>query len=126
METNLPKVLIVDDNPRHLEIYAMVVEQANCKPIPVMVKFSGPDYPPDTDISLIVLDYRLNSVTTAPEIAEEAQRRYPRAPVILLSDLWAMPKDVAPFVARFIRKGEPQELIDTIQVLVGQPEGTQV
>lgn len=126
MESNLPKVLIVDDDPRHLEIYALVVEQAHCKPIPVIVRFSGPDYPPDTDISLIVLDYRLNSVTTAPEIALEAQRRYPGAPVVLLSDLWAMPSDVAPFVAKFIRKGEPQKLIDAIRALIGKPEAMQV
>jgi DNA-binding NtrC family response regulator len=123
MESHVPKVLIVDDDPAHLEIYALLVEQARCRPIPAIVRFSGLEYPPDTDIELIILDYRLNSVKTAPDIALEARSRYPGVPVILLSDVLAMPRDVAPFTAKFVRKGEPQKLIDAIRAIMADSAG---
>ena len=125
MKTDLPKVLILDDDPAHLAIYALLVKQANCEPVPVIVNFSGPEFPAETGIALIILDYRLNSVKTAPELAQEAQRRYPGAPVILLSELLSMPRDVAPFAAKFVRKGDPQKLIDTIHAVMANSEGLQ-
>lgn len=124
MDSSRGKILILDDDPQQLEIYGMLVKNANFEPVPAIVRFSGPEFPSETDITLILLDYRLNSAKTAPQVAQEAQTRYPGAPVILLSDLWSLPRDVAPFVAKFVRKGEPQKLIDTIRALVanGEPE----
>jgi DNA-binding NtrC family response regulator len=118
MDTDCRKILVVDDDPHQLEIYCRIVKYAHFTPIPAIVKFSGPEFPPDTDIDLVLLDYRLNSIKTAPEVAQEAQRRYPGAPVVVLSDLWSMPVDVAPYTATFVRKGEPQKLIDTIRALM--------
>ena len=96
----------------------MLVKHANFEPIPIIVTFSGAELPPDIDIALILLDYRLNSVKTAQEIALELQSRYPGAPIIVLSDLWSLPKDIAPYAAQFVRKGDPQKLIDSIRALV--------
>jgi hypothetical protein len=33
----------------------------------------------------------------------------------VLSDLFGMPEDIAPYAAAFVRKGEPQQLLDTIR-----------
>lgn len=123
MNSDCRNILILDDDPHQLEIYGMLVKHADFEPIPVVVRFSGPEVLPDIDIALILLDYRLNSVMTAPEIAREAQSRYPGAPIIVLSDLWSLPKDIAPYAAQFVRKGDPQKLIDSIRALVAN-DGT--
>jgi CheY-like chemotaxis protein len=110
-----PTVLILDDDPSHLDIYGAMVQAAGFDPVPVLVKFSGPDPIPDTQIDAILLDYRLNSVKTAPEIAGELRVKIPDAPIILLSDLWSPPDDVKPFIARFVRKGDPAKLIEALR-----------
>jgi len=110
----VPGVLIFDDDPSHLEIYGMIVQRAGFEPIPVLVRFAGTDPIPDTGVDLVLLDYRLNSVTTAPEIAQRIRLKFPDAPIILLSDLWSPPADVAPFIAHFVRKGEPAKLMEAL------------
>src|SRR5665213_2662671 len=95
MQSDRRKVLIVDDDPSHLEIYGMLVEQAGFAPVPALVRFTGADFPADTDIGLILLDYRLNSLKTSSQIAEEMRTHYPAAPILLLSDVWSVPTDIA-------------------------------
>jgi len=111
----VPKVLILDDDPSHLDIYGIMVQRAGFEPIPVLVRFSGPDPIPDSTIDLVLLDYRLNSIKTAPEIAREVQSKFPEAPIILLSDLWSPPSEVAPYITQFVRKGEPAKLMDALR-----------
>jgi DNA-binding NtrC family response regulator len=113
--TASPKVLILDDDPSHLDIYGIMVERAGFEPVPVLVRFIGPDPIPDTKVDLVLLDYRLNSVKTAPEIAQEVRSKFPEAPVILLSDLWSPPADIAPFITQFVRKGDPGKFLDVVR-----------
>jgi DNA-binding response OmpR family regulator len=110
-----PRVLILDDDPSHLEIYGMMVERAGFEPVPCLVRFAGPDPIPETSIDLVLLDYRLNSVKATPEIAQEVRAMFPNAPIVLLSDLWSVPSDVAPFIAQFVRKGEPAKLLEALR-----------
>lgn len=42
----------------------------------------------------------------------------PGKPIIILSDMPWMPDDVVPYATTFVRKGEPQQLVDTIRNLV--------
>jgi DNA-binding NtrC family response regulator len=109
------RVLILDDDPSHLDIYGMMVERAGFASIPVLVRFTGPDPIPDSTIDLVLLDYRLNSLKTAPEIAQEIRSKFPEAPIILLSDLWSPPADVAPYITQFVRKGDPAKLMDVLR-----------
>lgn len=109
------RVLILDDDPLHLDIYGIIVQKAGFEAIPVLVRFSGPDPIPDSRIDFVLLDYRLNSVRTAPEIAQEVRSKFPDAPIILLSDLWSPPTDVAPFINQFVRKGDPAKLLDVLR-----------
>lgn len=125
MEPDRRKVLIVDDDPYQLEIYSLLVQHAGFEPVPTIVKFAGPVFPPEMDISLILLDYRLNSIKTAPEVAQEAQNRFGGVPILVLSDLWHMPEDIAPYVVGFVRKGEPQELISRMLELVSRSDKAQ-
>lgn len=114
MQSSHQKVLIVDDDPMHLEIYGMLIKQAGFEPLPALVKFTGTDLPRDQAIGLVLLDYRLNSFKTSPEFAKEIRTLYPSAPIVVLSDLWSLPADIAPFVDGFVRKGEPDTLLETI------------
>jgi DNA-binding response OmpR family regulator len=114
MPTN-QRILIVDDDPSHLDIYGKIVQFAGFEPVPVVVRFVGPDPFPDASIDLVLLDYRLNSVKTSPEIAQDIRSTFPGAPIVLLSDLWSTPADIAPFVDQFVRKGEPARLLEVIR-----------
>jgi len=112
------RILIVDDDPSHLDIYGMIVDRAGYRPVPLLVRFAGLEPLPDGEIAAILLDYRLNSVKTSPEIAQELKARHPRAPILVLSDLWTMPADIQPYAAEFVRKGEPENLLKAIHRLV--------
>jgi DNA-binding NtrC family response regulator len=117
-ETGRKQILIVDDDPSHLEIYGMIVDRAGYRPVPVLVRFAGPEPVPNEGIDAILLDYRLNSVKTAPEIAREIKAKHPQAPILVLSDLWSMPADIEPYASEFVRKGEPENLLKTLRRIV--------
>lgn len=115
MQALCPKILIVDDDPSHLEVYGLLVRQAGYDPVPALVRFSGPEYPAECDIKLVLLDYRLNSEKTSVDIAEEVRVKYAGAPILLLSDVWTLPADIAPYITEFVRKGEPAKLMSTLR-----------
>ena len=115
MQSDRRKVLIVDDDPSHLEIYGLLVRQAGYEPVAALVRFSGADYPSAPAIDLVLLDYRLDSVKTSVEIAGEIRAMYPAAPILLLSDVWSLPPDIAPYIKEFVRKGEPAKLMSTLR-----------
>jgi len=121
MQFSHPKVLIVDDDPMHLEIYGLLMKQAGFEALPALVKFTGTQIPRDETIGLVLLDYRLNSMKTSPQYAQEIRALYPLVPIIVLSDLWALPADIAPFVTGFVRKGEPAQLLETVSRLCEAP-----
>jgi DNA-binding response OmpR family regulator len=114
MQASRPKVLIVDDDPMHLEIYGLLMKQAGYEALPTLVRFIGTEIPSGEWIGLVLLDYRLNSTKTSPEFASEIRALYPAVPIIVLSDLWSLPADIAPFVNGFVRKGEPAKLLETV------------
>ena len=118
MTSGQSKVLIVDDDPSHLEIYTLLMKQAGFEPVAALAQFVGVDLPQNEPIRLVLLDYRLNSLKTSAEIAQEVRILYPAAPIVVLSDLWSLPADVEPFVDAFVRKGEPAKLIETVSRLI--------
>lgn len=115
------KVLIVDDDASHLEIYAMLIQQAGMQPMTVLVRFLGLDLPPDEQIDLVLLDYTLHSLKSSAAIAQDIRMLYPSAPIVLLSDMWGLPADIAPYVTDFVRKGQPAKLLETVSRLVPCP-----
>ncbi len=113
-DTERKRILIVDDDPSHLDIYGMIVDRAGYLPVPLLVRFAGPEPVPDGKIAAILLDYRMNSVKTTPEIAQEIKARHPEAPILLLSDLWSVPDDIQPYITEFVRKGQPENLLKAL------------
>lgn len=121
MQAIHPKVLILDDDPMHLEIYGLLMKQAGYSALPTLVKFIGTEIPRGECLGLVLLDYRLNSLKTSPEFAQEIRSIYPSVPIIVLSDLWSLPSDIAPFVSGFVRKGEPAKLLETVSKFFAAP-----
>jgi DNA-binding response OmpR family regulator len=123
MQAIHPKVLILDDDPMHLEIYGLLIKQAGYDALPTLVRFAGTEIPREECLGLVLLDYRLNSMKTSPDFAREIRALYPSVPIIVLSDLWSLPTDIAPFVNGFVRKGEPAKLLEMISRFFIAPSG---
>jgi len=121
MHSSHPRILLVDDDPMHLEIYGLLMKQAGYESLPVLIRFTGTEIPRNQRLGLVLLDYRLNSARTSPEYAEEIRTIYPHVPILVLSDLWALPTDIAPFVSGFVRKGEPAKLLETVAQYFAAP-----
>jgi len=117
------KVLIVDDDPSHLEIYGLLLKQAGFEPVFSLVRFAGAEFPPDPSIRGIVLDSRLNSSKSSSEFARQIRGQYPEAPILLLCDAQGPPAGTAPYVADYVRRGEPAQLLDKLSVLVARSMG---
>lgn len=121
MQASHPKVLILDDDLMHLEIYGLLLKQAGYEALPILVRFSGAEIPCEESIGLVLLDYQLNCIKTSPQFAKEIRALYPSVPIIVLSDLWALPTEIAPFVTGFVRKGEPDKLLETVSKFFTTP-----
>lgn len=116
---DVPKtVLLVDDDPSHLKLYSLIVASAGYRALTALAGKDKVDLPAGETIDLAVLDYRLGNGLTAREVAKQVNASFPTAPVLILSDMLWMPDDIAPFAAGFVRKGEPQQLLDRISALL--------
>ena len=116
-------VVVIDDDPTHLRIYGWIIGAAGYESLPALVTADRIDFP-DSHADLVVMDYRLTSQLTAVQAAEMIRRRYPRAPIIVLSDVYDLPADIAPYAHAFVRKGEPARLVETLAKFA-QPESIQ-
>lgn len=114
-------VLIIDDDPVHLQIYGWILKSAGFLPFPALARNDGVDLPPDQRVDVVVLDYRLTGGLKATDAAKLVNEAYPEAPIILLSDLFGIPDDIAPYVRAFVRKGEPEKLIATVKKYANMP-----
>jgi DNA-binding NtrC family response regulator len=117
-------VLIIDDDPTHLRIYGWIVAQAGYVAWPALVTANRIDFP-EGNVDLVLMDYRLTGQISAVEAAEATKARYPDVPIIVLSDMYDLPSDIAPYAQGFVRKGEPAKLVATLAKFskrAGEPE----
>lgn len=115
-----PAVLIIDDDPSHLRIYGWIIQSAGLESLSALVSFDELELP-ESQVDLVLLDYHLNGIITAPEIAQQLRAKYENAPIFVLSDAIMMPDDIAPFVDGFIRKGDPARLVETVSQRLSKP-----
>lgn len=111
-------VLIVDDDPSHLKLYSWVLERGGFQSVTALVRGEEVELPEPLRIDVAVLDYRLGPVLTATDVARRLRTSAPSMPIVVLSDLPWMPEDMAPYASGFVRKGEPQQLIEMISSVV--------
>jgi DNA-binding NtrC family response regulator len=109
------KVLIVDDDPDHLTVYGIILQRAGFDPTPCLVTPRAVDLPQDGNVKLVILDYSLHTRMTPVEVAQKIGREYPDVPILLLSDVYGLPTDIAPFVKAFVRKCDPERLVSTVK-----------
>ena len=113
-----PSVLIVDDDPTHLKIYGWIVEAAGYHALLAEVRLAGVDLP-DAPADLVLLDYRLGARRTESlRVAKLIKSRLPDVPIIVLSEEFHLPDDIAPVVQGFVRKGDPAKLVDRLKQLL--------
>ncbi|HET9098901.1 MAG TPA: response regulator [Acidobacteriaceae bacterium] len=115
-------VLVVDDDPVHLRIYGWIMNAAGFRAVTAQVMSDKVCLPEEDDFDVVVLDYRLVGTLAAVEAARQIEKRYRNVPIVILSDMFEMPDDIAPYARKFVRKGEPEKLISTISGLLANDE----
>jgi DNA-binding NtrC family response regulator len=110
----MPSVLIVDDDPSHLKIYSWIVERGGYRAVPLLAWAQPLTMPETESIDLALLDYRLGESISAPDLAEQIRSTFPAAPILVLSDLMSMPEDMEKHATAFVRKGNPEQLLQTL------------
>jgi DNA-binding NtrC family response regulator len=111
-------ILVVNDDPVHLRIYGWIMNAAGFRVVTAQVLSNEVCLPERDHFDVVVLDYRLTGTLTAVEAARQIEKKYPKVPIIILSDMFEMPDDIAPCARKFVRKGEPEKLVETISGLL--------
>ncbi len=110
----MPTVLIVDDDPSHLKIYSWIVERGGYRTVPLLAWAQPLAIPQAEPIDLVLLDYRLGESFTAADVVEQVKTAFPSAPILVLSDMMYMPDGMEGHATAFIRKGHPEQLLETL------------
>ena len=110
-----PSVLIVDDDPSHLKLYSLLVESGGFSPVPLLAKGNTITLP-DSKFDAAVVDYKLG-LMTAVDVAVELKKIPRKVPLLLLTDMMWMPDDIAPYAAAYVRKGDPDRLLEVLNSL---------
>jgi CheY-like chemotaxis protein len=113
-----PTVLIVDDDPAHLKLYSLILQRGGFESITALVQGESVDLPQDGEVDVAVLDYSLGPVLTAADVAHRLRAHSPSMPIVVLSDRPWMPEDAASFASGFVRKGEPQQLLEMLGAIL--------
>src|ERR1700755_2874026 len=109
-----PKILIIDDDPLHLKLYSLILERKGFTTTSLLVENTSVTLPEDHKIDLVLLDYKYRSGITAPEIARRVREKWPSLRIVVLSDVMGMPEDMTTLANDFVRKGEPEQLVEKI------------
>jgi DNA-binding response OmpR family regulator len=112
-----PTVLLIDDDPSHLQLYSWVLARGGFRAVTALVNGDGLELPRTEPIELIVLDYQLGRVKSV-DVARKLGEVFPAKPVLVLSDMQWLPDDIAPYATAFVRKGEPEQLLTQVHSLL--------
>jgi len=112
-----PTVLLIDDDPSHLQLYSWVLARGGFRAVTALVNGDGLELPRTEPIELIVLDYQLERVKSV-DVARKLGEVFPAKPVLVLSDMQWLPDDIAPYATAFVRKGEPEQLLTQVHSLL--------
>jgi DNA-binding NtrC family response regulator len=106
--------LVIDDDPVHLQIYGWVLKSAGFLPFPALAEGDSVRLPVGQTMDVAILDYRLSGKLKAVDAVKLIHATYPNIPIILLSDMYDISDDIVPYIATFVRKGQPEELISAV------------
>jgi DNA-binding NtrC family response regulator len=109
-----PRILIIDNEPGHLMLYSWILQREGFLTTTALVERSEVELPPvQEEFDITLLDYRLQGIK-AVDVAKKIRTQWPGMPIVVLSDMMWIPDDMAPVANGFIRKGEPQLLVEKI------------
>lgn len=118
-------ILIIDDDPLHLQLYSWMMKKEGYHAVTALVGSNSVDFPASQAVDLVLLDYRLNSSLTAREIASLVNEKHPAVPIIVLSELPWPPDDIREFAKAFVSKDEPATLMKSIASLIAAHSETE-
>jgi len=118
--TERPTILLIDDDPSHLKLYSWIVDRGGFRPLAALVIGRQLELPTNEPVALTILDYRLGHELKSIDVAKQLIQLFPSKPVLVLSDYQWLPDDIAPYATGFVRKGEPEQLLQQIRALTGE------
>jgi len=104
-------ILMVDDDRQHLQMQSLIMNQAGLRVVIVVVGRDTLGLPENEHPGLIFMDYRLNSTLTSPQVAVLLRQTFALVPIVLLSNEVTMPPEMTTLVDAFIRKSDPEQLV---------------
>lgn len=108
-----PRILIIDDEPAHLKLYSWILEREGFLTSTALAR-NGIELPSGTEeFDLTLLDYQLQGIK-AVDVVKKIRDLWPGMRIVVLSDMMWIPDDIAPLANGFIRKGEPQLLVEKL------------
>lgn len=117
-------VLFLDDDPQHLKLYRWVIERGPFTVIPVLVGAGGCALPKEQP-DVVALDYRLKGSLTAVDIAKQINAKYPGTPIVVLSEMEWLPREMVPYSVAFVNKGEPEKLMRILAEVCQRPQDSE-
>lgn len=119
-----PRILIIDDEPAHLKLYSWILQREGFHTTTALVEQNGIELPPSNEeFDLTLLDYRLQGLK-AVDVARKIRDLWPAMRIVVLSDMMWIPDDMATVANGFIRKGEPQLLVERLTEMT-RPEAAE-
>jgi DNA-binding NtrC family response regulator len=111
-------ILIIDDDPLHLKLYAWILQRNGYKCLTAQVKSTSVELPKGAALDVVLLDFRLNSSLSAIDVAKQVKVVFPSIPILVLSELQWMPEEMREYATDFVNKGDPQKLVERIAEVV--------
>jgi CheY-like chemotaxis protein len=102
-------ILCIDDEAIALIARKMVLEKEGCRVLTAHDAGAALDLFSHNDVDLVVTDHLLRGLT-GTEIAAEMKRLRPAVPIVVLSGVAEIPKDIR-YADLFISKGEDVETV---------------
>ena len=116
-------ILLIDDDVQHLKLQARTLSKAGFRTITTVVGNNMVGFHEHEHPDVIVLDYRLNSYLSSTQVASLIRQTFPDTPILVMSDLPSMPKDIAHLADGFLTKGNDAVLIAALRRLLRLKRG---
>jgi len=107
-------VLLVDDDPSHLLLHSKLITHAGFRVVTARVGTKSFSMPERDSPGLILLDYKMNTTLTPPEVVSFLRETFPGVPIVLLSSMLEMPMEMGALVDGFLNK-DPERIIDFVR-----------
>jgi len=116
-------ILLIDDDVQHLKLQARTLSKAGFRTITTVVGSNMVGFHEHEHPDVIMLDYRLNSTLSSSQVAKLIRQTFPDTPILVMSDLPSMPKDIAHLVDGFVAKGNDAALIAVLRRMLHVRQG---